>query len=207
MNVQSLYAQYQVPTNLQQHMLRVAAVAQIIVSAWHGPPIHPTAIIQTCLFHDIAKPVTFDMAKQRQFLSTDEEIEAVASLKAWLIKTYGENEHQAAKKIFSEMQLSPRSLTLVDHLEWSYIPRLLAEKDIESLIPIYADMRVGPQGILSLEDRLNDLVSRATVDNPEQLRDSGLQLEKLLQTYTHVSLLEINNDQVKRVIRDQLWTI
>jgi hypothetical protein len=207
MNVQGMYAQYRVPKNLQQHMLRVAAVAQTMVDAWHGPPIHPSAIIQTCLFHDIAKPVTFDLSKQRQFLTTQAELEKVRSLKQWLMDTYGENEHQAAKKIFSEMDLSPRALTLIDNLEWSYIPQLMEQDDLESLIPIYADMRVGPQGILSLEQRLNDLLSRATVENPQQLHDSGLQLEKRLQTYTHAPLLEIDDDQVKAVIRNQLWTI
>ncbi len=204
MNVQQIYSTYRVPSNLQQHMLRVAAVAYSILQGWTGEPVNKEAIIQTCLFHDIAKPVTFDMQKQRRYVSTEEELQEVASLKQWLLETYGSNEHAAAEKIFLEIGVIPKAIQLLQNLEWSYIPKLLLQDDIESLLPIYADMRIGPQGILSLEDRLTDLASRATVEDFDQQEQSGKHLESLVRKQTTTNLDTMSDEDIAAVIEKEL---
>ena len=54
MNVKQAYHKYKVPQNLQKHMLRVAAIAEIITSSWLGNNINKNTIILACLFHDVS---------------------------------------------------------------------------------------------------------------------------------------------------------
>lgn len=41
-------------------MLRVASLASIVLDQWSGEEISKNDIVTCALFHDIAKPVTFD---------------------------------------------------------------------------------------------------------------------------------------------------
>ncbi len=202
MQVQQIYSQRKTPPGLQEHMLRVAAVAQVILNHWTGPTINKEAIITTCLFHDIAKPLTFDMSKQEQFVNSDEELQALQEHHDDLISRYGIEEHPALLKIFSELNLSEDACRLVDNLEWHYIPRLLKVNDIESLIPIYCDMRVGPRGVLSMEDRIENLLTRAQVDNLEELILSGKELERLLSQNVSIDLNSIDDLQIASVMEE-----
>ena len=59
MTISSIYTQYNIHPNLQIHMLRVAALAKIIIDNWDGNPLNEKAIIQACLFHDAAKIIKF----------------------------------------------------------------------------------------------------------------------------------------------------
>jgi hypothetical protein len=180
MNPSKIYNQYGIPLNLQEHMLRVGALASILLDHWIGPTVNKPAIIQTCLFHDIAKPLTFDMASQAKYVNSAQELESIRHTHDSLIARYGHNEHQAAIKIFKEMGCLPHSIELINDLEWIYLPRLLKANKLDSLIPIYCDMRIGPKGILSMPDRLADLQTRKQVEGINVILESGKLLEQTI---------------------------
>lgn len=184
-----------IPRNLQEHMLRVASLAKIILDHWSGPVVDKEAIIQACVFHDITKPINFDLAKQAQFGMSKTEISNLDKLQRRLRTSYGDNEHHTTVKVCKEIGCSPTAVKIVNDLEWSYIPSLLSKKDLESLIPIYGDMRVGPKGILTLKQRLEDLKARTGESEHEQ---NGIQLENLLSSNVSIDLNEINDEQINK---------
>lgn len=194
MKVREVYQSYQTPQNLQEHMLRVAAFASILLEGWVGKPTDKEAIIKACAIHDIAKPMTYDIGKQIQFGLSEREIEKLRRFQDELKKRYGQQEHQATVQICKDVGCSSATVTFVDNLEWKYIPRLLAANDTASLIPIYADMRIGPKGILSLVDRLNELNERVhNADHEKNLKD-GQEAERKILECVKTNMLVITND-------------
>ena len=192
MTTNQIYQEYLTPQNLQQHMLRVAALAKIILDHWTGQPVDQEAIIQTCLFHDIAKPINFDLKKQTQFGLSPQEIDKLDQLQQRLKKNYGTNEHQVVVKICQAINLKPKAVKLVDNLVWSFIPQLINQNDLESLIPIYADMRIGPKGILPLSQRLEELETRTG----KQHHHHAATLEKLIAQHTPINLNSITDERI-----------
>lgn len=196
MKVKQIYSDFGIPNNLQRHMLRVASLATIILKYWKDSTINEQAIIDCAALHDIAKPVTFDIDKQRQFVQSEAEFEQVKHLITTLILKYGKDEHPAAIKIFQEVGCDDATLRLINELEWIYLPRLIDRHDIESLVLIYCDMRIGPRGILFLKERFEDLRNRAPfsgMDNVLLLTDN---LECLVQKNTTIQLTSITDEMI-----------
>lgn len=180
MKVKEIYQKYRTPENLQEHMLRVAALGTVILDTWTGITVDTNAIVQTLLFHDIAKPVTFDISKQGQFIRDPIKLSKLKEDIMFLIDNYGTSEHSAAMKIFQEIGLSSNAQRLIDNLEWHYIEKLIDARDIESLITIYCDMRIGPKGILKISERIVELHERAPIKDLQQRLKSAKRLENLI---------------------------
>lgn len=193
MTTKQIYEEYLIPQNLQQHMLRVAALANTLLDHWIGKALDKNPIVQACVFHDIAKPMNFDLAKQAQFGMLPEEITKLAQLQKRLNDNFGNNEHEATVQICKEIGCSSKAVKLVNNLEWSYIPKLLKADDIESLIPIYCDMRIGPKGILPLQQRLADLKAR---EGSGEHEENAELLEKLLVSKVSADINSITDDQI-----------
>lgn len=200
MIIQDLYDRFQTPKNLQLHMLRVGALGKVIIDNWNGDAVDTTAILQTCLFHDIAKPLTFDLSKQSQFGMLEADIKRLADWQAHTKRQYGEKEHEAAVAIFMEIGCTQESVSLIDDFEWKYLPRLLKEKKMEALISLYCDMRISPTGILSIQERMNELRTRRDdlgwmKDAPEAVPA----LESLLQKNVSIELDSISHESVEKL--------
>lgn len=196
MKVNQAYKVYQTPKNLQEHMLRTAALAGIILDNWVGAELDKDAIVKACTIHDIAKPMNFDLAKQAQFGVSESEIEELRQLQNHIKTTFGTEEHQATVGIAKEIGCSPNVVKCVDNLEWKYIPRLLEANDTSSLIPIYCDMRIGPKGILTLQVRLDELKNRAQGDDYEDNVKNGNALEQLISKNVNFDLNTITDEQI-----------
>lgn len=185
MKVSEVYEKYMTPQSLQSHLLWVAALAQVLLNNWKGEQVDKDAIITCCLFHDIAKPISFDLTQQAQYGMTEKDIQKLQELQRYIKSNYGENEHHAAVMICKEIGLTDTAVTLVDNLEWEYIPRWIEKNDIASLIPIYCDMRIGPKGILPLEVRIKELYKRVGGENYEVDMKNGNTLEqKIIENIT-----------------------
>ena len=197
MTIGQIYSEFFIPLSLQKHMLRVAALAEILVNSWATELEHKEEIIKTSLFHDIAKPMKFDLSKQAQFGMKPKDIEKLAKHQKHLEKKYGKNEHLATVAICKEIGLSQESLRLLNNLEWKYIPRLISEQDIDSLIPIYCDMRIGPSGILSLKQRLLELKNRVSEQDYETDIKNGFELEKIIQENIVININSITHSQIE----------
>ncbi len=188
MTIKQLYREYQIPKNLQEHMLRVAALAQIICENWNED-IDSDAVVKACCLHDIAKPMTFDIGKQAQFGMATEDIAKLNKLQKRLKKGYGDDEYKATFGICKEVGCNASTLNIIRRLEWDYTPQLLHENYREGLIFIYCDMRIGPDGILPVQERIHECHARTQ--------------SYLLDTYLHYSSL-VEPEIVKQVRVDVL---
>lgn len=197
MNVGQVYTAYMTPKNLQEHMLRTASLAEILLEYWIGEEVDKKAIVQTCLFHDIAKPINFSLEKQAQYGMSAGDIKKLENLQNRLKKDFGNEEHHATVMICKEIGLSNIAVKLVDNLEWKYIPRLLKDNDIASLIPIYCDMRISPKGILILEDRLRELKERVSGDDYAENVRNGKLLEEKIKENVNLDLNSITDSQIQ----------
>lgn len=204
MTLRDIYTIYFIPHNLAQHHLRVAALAQLIGEHWQGPALDFPAIVEACTAHDLAKPMTFDLAKQAQFGMSAAEIARLEQYQIRLKTQYGENEHHTTLALMQEIGCSAKAIHLVDNLEWKYIPRLIQVNDLESLIPIYSDMRIGPNGILPLLERLQELKDRTDAKEYEANVQNGTAVEALLKKQITIDLNAITDEQLNAHFEDLL---
>lgn len=198
MKVAQVYNKYQTPKSLQEHMLRVASLASILLDNWTGTSLDKDAIIKACTVHDIAKPMTFDLAKQARFGMSESDIEKLRQFQIEIKIKYGDIEHQATIGICREIGCDENTVRFVDNLEWKYIPRLLQEKDIVSLIPIYCDMRIGPKGILPLQVRLEELKKRVNGDDYEDNVKNGNAAEQEIMKNVSIDMTTITDMQLNQ---------
>lgn len=199
MQLQEIYIKYKTLPNLQLHMLRVSAVARIILDNWIGENVDKQAIIKACLLHDIAKPITFDMSKQRYYAKNDQELEEIEYCHNFLLSNYGKEEYPALQKIGKEINLNSKTLELLSDLDWQYIKNFLDKDKTESLIPIYCDMRISPEGIVTINHRLQDLKNRTEKENKHQYVDGG-NLEAVIKKNTNMDLSSITDQQIEEII-------
>ncbi len=196
MKVSQIYQDYMIPQNLQEHMLRVAALAEILLEHWIGTAVDKNSIIQACLFHDIAKPMTFDLAKQAKFGMLPSDIEKLDKLQKRLKTKYGDEEYLATVKIIKTIGCTPNAVRQAESLDWKHIPMLLENSEIESLILIYCDMRISPKGILPLLARLEELKERTVTEDYEGKVKDGLSLEFLIKQNVDLDVNSITDAQL-----------
>ena len=69
------------------------------------------------------------------------------------------------------------------------------------MIPIYCDMRIAPNGILLLKDRLEELKNRDhDSDDLDQQAKDGLRAEAIIQKNVSIDLNEITDKQLENEI-------
>ncbi|MCA9371718.1 HD domain-containing protein [Candidatus Woesebacteria bacterium] len=172
-------------------MLTVASVAKIIADYWHGQTIDRQAIVTICLLHDIAKPVTFDLVKQKTFVSSEAYLPVLERNINWLKKNYGQDELQIAIKILSEIGVHNEVKKIMEVFEWTNVQKLLTMKYNEALIAIYADMRVSPKGLVSLAQRLSEVHARAPFLDYTFLQSYAKKVEDYLAQYVNIDIAAI----------------
>ncbi|NMB56875.1 hypothetical protein GYA19_02980 [Candidatus Beckwithbacteria bacterium] len=117
MNTKQIYENFLLPQNLQKYVLRAASLASIIADHWTGEKIDKNAIIKACLFHDLTKPMMFDLSKQSQFIKSKEELDNLKILQKRLIENYGTDEHKATVKACKQLGFPPKALQILKNLQ------------------------------------------------------------------------------------------
>ncbi len=160
-----LYRRYEVPPNLQRHLLRVAAVAELVLERWRGPALARDRIVRVLLLHDIGNIVKADYVALPQLL--EEEQPRVAH---WLEvqrryhARFARDERLATHTIAREVGLGAEELELLARMDFMRNDETAASDDYHAKLAAYADQRVGPFGILSLEARLAEAKQRYRAD-------------------------------------------
>lgn len=190
MTIKQAYENYMIPSNLQKHMLTVGSLAKFLYEQWKGSPLNKDTLVKSALLHDIAKPINFNLSKQAAYGMTKVDISRLKELQDKL-KLLGNNEHEIVKKICENIDCSKEIIKTVGNTDWSYIPNLIKENNMESLFVIYCDMRVGPKGILSMVQRLKELEKRT---GESWHMENGLRVESIIKMNVSVDLNAINNN-------------
>lgn len=198
MTIRAIYKQYKIPPNLQRHMLRVAGVAEIITENWNGKTLDKKAITLCCLFHDAAKLINIDLSSAKLLEEEEENIAYWRTVQKELVEKYGADEYKATLEIGRKIGLSGKSIKLLGEFEWRNIPEYLKANNFESAIAIYADMRVGPFGVLSMEERLENLRSRRLITDYDVLVENGRMVEKRIQENLTIDIDSITDEEVNK---------
>ena len=149
------YTKYKITQTLQEHQLRVAAVAKQICDNL-TISIDTTTVIQACLLHDMGNILkfVFDGSPPEWFQPEGEEY--WKNVKQKFHKKYGDDEHQASLEIAKEIGVSHKVLECIDCIDFDTALENVKRTDIEPKICDYADLRVGPSGVVSVDQRLEE---------------------------------------------------
>jgi hypothetical protein len=156
--ISQIYSEYKIMPTLQLHQLRVAAVAKSICNSLVGG-IDTETVIKVCLLHDMGNIIKFDLNYFPDF-TKPEGLEYWQKVKDEYINKYGNEEHVATRVICEEIGLSDKGLRYLNSIGFSRVKTTLDNGTLEEKVCCYADQRVGPHGVLTIEERLSDGRSR-----------------------------------------------
>ena len=197
--------------NLQLHQLRVAAVGKIICDSINIP-VNERDVILACLFHDMGNIIKSDLTYFPDFIAT-EGIHYWEGVKADFVTRYGTDSHAANVLIMKEIGLSEKKVALLDASGFSRLSEICANDSWELKTLQYADMRVGPRGVLTLDERLSDgriryaAHKKAYYDTDEgfkKLSSLAHELERQIFAETAIRPEDITDASVAPIIA-QLW--
>jgi hypothetical protein len=213
--INQLYQQYQIMPNLQQHQLRVAAVAQTICQNLTGVEVSEPEVIAACLLHDMGNIIKFDLNLFPEFCQPA-GVEYWQGVKQEFIDKYGPNEHQASVAIARQIGVSAQTLSYINAISFSRATANVTTTDYGQKICAYSDMRVGPYGINSLAERFADLSQRYQrkyagsehQDRRKVFEDGIRTIETQLQAKCQIELHQITDQSVNDTIENlKSWSL
>lgn len=203
--VQEIYSEYKIMPNLQEHQLRVAEVAKIIAENFNGN-LDVESIVTACLFHDMGNILKSDLARFPEFVE-EKGIEYWQGVKDEFFQKYGPDEHVATQMIAKEVGLNAGAMECLNHIGFSNLGVNEKSDSFENKICNYSDMRVGPHGIISFEERLIDGQKRyasskhvVASEKFEELAQSGRMIENQIFRQSKIRPEEINDEKIKGLL-------
>lgn len=188
MKVEDVYDKFEVPENLRVHMLRVTMVAMTIVNGWNGHDLDKEIVRKGALVHDLANIVKFKL----------EDGSPLKEKQAEMINKYGSDDHLATEKMLRELGIDDQLIEIVQGKSFGNAIEVEKSGSWPLKILFYSDMRVTPSGVVDLETRLNDVVTRLERyrDDPKKgkLMESVREIESELQKMTNTNLSAINDN-------------
>ena len=200
MNIIDIYNKYNIPENLQMHMLRVAACANIIIDNWNGPKIDKEVIIKVSLLHDMG-----NIVKCR--FNNDDSVN-MGKIIDYYINKYGSDDHYITYEICKELGFNDYELDILSRKESRKNEEIMKNDSFEIKICAYCDERVSPYGVDSIVNRLNDAKNRykgknniwGNEDVANHLIECAINIEKQIFKYCNIGPNDINDDSVKEYI-------
>jgi hypothetical protein len=204
MSVQEIYERYRIMPGLQLHQLRVAGVARMIGEA-RGDVTDARDIIIACLFHDMGNIIKSDLERFPEFLEP-KGFAYWEQVKKDYLEKYGNDEHHATVEIARDIPLPAPIIVLVEGVGFSSLEYIRDQAPLAQKICEYADLRVGPHGVLSMEARIEDARIRyqhkfdSTIDEVRarfaQLLDAARGVEEQLFAGLSIGPSEITEEGV-----------
>lgn len=201
-NIVDIYKEYKIMPNLVMHQMRVAAVAMQIIESM-DIEVDKEIIVKACLLHDMGNIIKF---KLDHFPEQNEPagIDYWQSVKDEYIIKYGEKEHIANFKIAKELGVSDYILDLINCVDSSIVEILAMNNDFNKKICMYADGRVTPHGVVSIEERSMEAKERYKYHPNTFDEESRLHFNKNLylmenQIFSHSKIRpeDINDESIK----------
>jgi len=153
-NILEIYKEHNVMPNLQEHMLRVAAVASLICDNC-TEKLNKEDIITACLLHDIGNIVQFQLSYFPEF-NKPQGIEYWQGIQNEYIRKYGENKDKATLQIVQNMGVSDKIIILIKQINFSLLSNQSISDDMNSKVACYSDLRVDPNGVVSFQEHIGE---------------------------------------------------
>lgn len=222
MTIKAAYEKYQVPPNLQTHMLRVTGIAKIIAESWQTKNLDLQTIVNVCLLHDISNLLKFDLVNPDavSFLGPEaKNVDHWRKVQNEMRQKYGADDDTATHLICEELKVNPKSMFIIDNWGFGYFDKVLSSNNWEYKICVYSDHRIGPNRVLPLTERLENQRQRylknpnknnsATIsshlsDRREMLISCAFEVEKQIQSQVSRDLSTITDEEISQNFEDFL---
>lgn len=145
MDISQIYQKFSVPPNLAQHMQAVAKVVEIIKDNWTGPEVKWEDLEKMALLHDLGNIVKFKEPSKDQ---------------ASMIAKYGTDDHEATRLMLTEINFPEELIEIILNKSFGNSVAISQSDNWMLKILYYADLRVLPSGIGTLDQRLEDIKIR-----------------------------------------------
>lgn len=213
MKLSDIYDRFSIPDNLRTHMLRVAGVGKVICDNLSPDiKIDKDALIKALLVHDMGNIVKFDFSVKSIHTDPD-EISRLKQIQSEFIDKYGADDHKTTENILREIKLSEDVISITQNMSSKKLEKTLIEEKWTLMIATYCDLRVSPFGIVPLNKRIDDLVSRmkgrtssdwSSLNKAEKYRIDLNRCEKIIQKYCLINLKDVNDQLVEKYFDDFL---
>lgn len=208
--ISEVYSKYKIFPKLGEHMFRVAAVATQICDAQMkmGKAIDKEIVVGACLLHDMGNIIKFKFGDIGGFF-VEENIEYWEDVKKEFVKKYGIDEHEATIEICNELKVNLAVINVIKNIGFNNSTRNLSERKLENMIATYADQRVNPYGIVSLEGRVDEghkrFFSRTGLDYAENKNfvtqvNALKEIEKIIFKDLEILPEDISDDSSREII-------
>jgi len=203
MEIREVYKKFNIPPNLAEHMINVASVLELIKENWQGEKIDWARLIRAGLLHDLGNIVKFDMDKYPDFMGEEKgRIDYWKKVQEEIIEKYGEDDHEVTEKMLKEIGEDLEVVEIVlDKSFWKSI-EIVEGEDLETKLLLYADLRTGPLGLMTLKERVDDINDRMPKyskrpDFPEMV-ESIYALGREIGNNLKIPVEEINDENIEK---------
>ena len=179
-------------------MLRVTSVALFIVKNWKGPELNPETLKTMLLLHDVGNIVRFDFEKHPEFLGDEvKRIDFWKKRQKENIVKYGTDDHEATVSMLNELGISEETKERIYQMGYWNVKEVKNSTDWYLKIALYADLRVGPFGILTLQERIDDIHTRIEkYKTKPELMGFSQELENQIQSNVCIPVSSIDNNSI-----------
>lgn len=194
MTIKKIYKKFFIPPNLQEHMLRVARVVEFIKDHWvERERVNWDVVLKAALLHDLGNLVKFNFG-----VIPMENIDFWKQKQKEIKLKYGTDDHEVTEKMLAEIDASPEISRVISGKSFGKAVKTSQSADWAVKILLYADNRVLPDGIGTLEERLGDIRERYPkyTSRPDyfDLEKAMRNIEKQIQENINASMAEISDD-------------
>lgn len=203
--ISEIYEEYRLMKTLQLHMLRVASVASVICDSF-DEPIDKEKIVKVCLLHDMGNIIKFQLDYFPE-LTKPEGLEYWQNVQREFIEKYGDDEHNATMQIMRELGVSEELIQLADQNHFHLLCEHAKGNDMFVKIMHYADMRVGPFGVLSYEERMDEAKKRYANHKDKfkeegrlKLVECGREVERQIFAHCSIKSEDVNDESIKEAM-------
>lgn len=158
MQASQIYEKYKIMPQLQTHMLRVASVASLICDNF-SKQLDKNLVITVSLIHDIGSMSKINIGLFPEY-AKEKGFSYWEKVQSEFVRKYGKDDHKAAMKICKELKVSSKVKDLMKYSGFKHTKEILRSNSLETKIFKYADMRVSPYGIVTLNERLEEAKNR-----------------------------------------------
>lgn len=207
MTIQLFYEKFQIPSNLQRHMYMVAAVGAYIADHWDKPnELDRARIVKGLLLHDTGNIIKFDFSRPDLLGDAErKDLEKWKRIQTEFTQQY-RNEDVATHALARLSGVDEKAFEILDAVGSAKLQKALETADWNKKIACYSDFRIGPFGVLTVNERFDDIVARyrgrghamSDIEETERKRQRCLQLEKELQAHLTFNLQTLDASQIEK---------
>lgn len=206
-DITEVYVLYKITPLLAMHQLRVAAVAEMICDNL-DINLDKESIIKACLLHDMGNIIKFNLENSLENYNVEDK-RYWQEVKNEYILRYGEDEHKASYQIAKELGVSDVVLGLIDIVDSRVVSDIKNSDSFEKKICLYADNRVSPHHIVSIDERSLEAKERYKNHHKSFSEESRIffnknikEIEKQIFSHAKIKPEDINDETVSLYIKN-----